>query len=97
MACQNSPGRGLLPLAHDGLGPGVPVPEQDGAVLRAACDVAVAGDVALGPAEAGDDAVVTEDDLHDLGALRRENPGEVQGLVCYEFWMGAKCTANTGL
>ena len=38
-----------LSLAHDGLAAGVPVPEQHGAVLTPAHDVAVAGVVTLGP------------------------------------------------
>lgn len=38
-----------LSLAHDGLAAGVPVPEQHGAVLATAHDVAVAGVVTLGP------------------------------------------------
>ena len=66
-----------LPLAHDGLAPGVPVPEQDGAVLAAGHDVAVAGVVALRPGQAGHHAPVAEDDLSDLGRLRREHPETV--------------------
>ena len=39
--------RSHLPLPHDGLGPGVPVPQEHRAVLAAADDVAVGGVVAL--------------------------------------------------
>ena len=66
-----------LPLPHDGLAPRVPVPEQDGAVLTAGHDVAVAGVVALRPGQAGHDAPVAEDDLSDLGGLRGEDPEAV--------------------
>ena len=38
-----------LSLAHNGLAAGVPVPEQHGAVLAPADDVAVAGVVTFGP------------------------------------------------
>ena len=62
--------RSHLALPHDGLGPGVPVPQQHGAVLAAADDVAVRGVVAFGACEAGDHAIVTEDDLRDLCGLR---------------------------
>ena len=37
--------------------------------LRARCDVAVGGDVALGPRQACHHAVVPEHDLTDLGGL----------------------------
>ena len=62
-----------LSLPHDCLAPGIPVPEQDGAVLAAGHDVAVAGVVALRPGQAGHHPPVTEDDLSDLGRLRRED------------------------
>ena len=42
-----------LSLPHDGLAAGVPVPEQHGAVLAPAHDVAIAGVVTLGPGERG--------------------------------------------
>ena len=53
------------------------MPEQDGAVLTAGHDVAVAGVVALRPGQAGHDAPVAEDDLSDLGGLRGEDPEAV--------------------
>ena len=59
-----------------GLRPRVPVPQEDGAVLRAGHDVAVRGDVALGPGQAGHDAVVAKDDLADLGRLGGKHPGK---------------------
>ena len=40
-----------LPLAHNSLAAGVPVPQQHGAVLAAADDVAVAGVVTLRPGD----------------------------------------------
>ena len=49
------------------------MPEEDGAVLAAGHDVAVAGVVALGPGQAGHHAPVSEDDLRDLGRLRGEH------------------------
>lgn len=64
---------GHLPLAHNALRAGVPVPQEHGAVGRAGRNVAVGGDVALGPREARDDAKVAKDDLHDLGRLRGED------------------------
>ena len=53
------------------------MPEEDGAVLAAGHDVAVAGVVALGPGQAGHHTPVTEDDLSDLGCLRGEDPETV--------------------
>ena len=53
------------------------MPEEDGAVLAAGHDVAVAGVVALGPGQAGHHPPVTEDDLRDLGRLGREDPEAV--------------------
>ena len=53
------------------------MPEEDGAVLAARHDVAVAGVVALGPGQAGHHAPVAEDDLSDLGCLRGEDPETV--------------------
>ena len=69
--------RSHLPLPHDGLGPGVPVPEEHRAVLAAADDVAVGGVVALRASEAGNHAVVTKDDLTDLRSFSRKHPETV--------------------
>ena len=74
VAGEDGPRGGTVALADDGAGACVPVPEEDGAVLGAGGDVAVGGDVALGASQAGDDAVVAEHDLHDLGGLGREDP-----------------------
>lgn len=65
---QRRPRRGALGrLPYDRLCPSVPVPQEDGAILRAGGDVAVGRDVALGPAQAGHDPKVTVDDLGDFG------------------------------
>ena len=74
VAGEDGPRGGTVALADDGAGACVPVPEEDGAVLGAGGDVAVGGDVALGASQAGDDTVVAEHDLHDLGGLGREDP-----------------------
>ena len=78
-----------LPLAHNSLAAGVPVPQQHGAVLAAADDVAVAGVVTLrpgdrrwgnikfaafyisrlSPRQTGDNSVMPEHNLTDLGRL----------------------------
>lgn len=47
MASEGSAWRRCLTLADDGLRPGVPVPEEDGAVRASGSDVAVGGDVAF--------------------------------------------------
>lgn len=47
MARKSGARRWCLTLADDGLRPGVPVPEEDGAVGASGSDVAVGGDVAL--------------------------------------------------
>ena len=65
--------RTLGRLTDDGLGARVPVPEEDGAVLAARRHVAVGRDVALGAAQARDDAEVAVDDLHDLGRVGGED------------------------
>ena len=63
-----------LALPDDGLCPGVPVPEEHGAVLAAADDVAVGGIVALWPGQAGDYAIVTEYYLAYLRSFSRKHP-----------------------
>lgn len=66
--------RRTVALADDAAVPGRPMPEQHGAVLGAGRDVAVRGDVALGPANARHHAVVTEYYLHYFSSFSWEDP-----------------------
>lgn len=68
----------MIAFPDNALHPGVPMPEQNRAVLRPRGDVAVRGDVALRAGQARDHAVMPEDDLDDLGGLGREHP---EGVV----------------
>ena len=64
------------PLPHDALVSGAPVPQEDGAVLRAGRHVEVGVHVVLGPRQASHHPVVTEHDLGDLGRVRGKHPEE---------------------
>lgn len=73
MAGQCGTWRRHLTLADNALRPGVPVPQQNGAIGRTAGNVTVRCDVTFGPGQTGDDAKVTEDDLYDLGRIGGED------------------------
>lgn len=77
VACQRSSRCRHFTFAHDGLGPGVPVPQQDGAICRAGGDIAIRSDVTLGSRQTCHDTVMTENDLDYFGGFRREHPEAV--------------------
>lgn len=66
VTCESRARRWRLALADDGLCPGVPVPQEDGAVSASGRDIAVGGDIALAARQASDHSVVTEDNLDDF-------------------------------
>ena len=73
MAGERRSGRRHVAVSDDRLRSGIPVPQQDGAVGRAAGDVTIGRDVALGSRQARDHSVMAEDYLHDFRCEREQS------------------------
>jgi len=70
VACEDRSWGRHLSFTNYSLRSGIPVPQEHRTILRARHNVAVTRIVTLTPCKASDNAIVTEDDLRDLGGLR---------------------------